>query len=251
MQLTIPDSENNTIQGDPAFADLRRHYSAFKAGVAVMLGAGVAIGAEAARLRAEIKPTKGPTPKKGNTVALLPESPWRDLVSTHAGVSYEHARRAEKVAIDLRASLQGKRDKDSIAARKLLDNPAAIQSFDDYATLSRVAGRTYDSDTWSGILVEIGVVRPHITQIAAKNGRGEHGGEQLPLFEIAVATARGFLGNLREAVAHHEQWMQRLAALPLDPTGDDDTPSLAELRAEINDRLSEVDSIIIRKKAAN
>lgn len=248
--LTLPTQAPSVVEGDPAFADLRRHYGAFRAGVTVVLGAGIAMGAEIARLRSIVQPKHGDSKRlssKCNTVALGEPIPWRDLVKSHAKVDHETARRAEKVASDLRMSLEGKRDKLSVRARHLLDHPGEIATFDDYETLSQVAGKTYDADTWHGILVEAGILRRPVTN---PGGGNQEPVRRLSLPELAKISATAYLHNLREARAHREEWRKRLAALPLDPTGDKDEPSLSDLHAEVKDQLVEIEEIMHHKKHA-
>lgn len=250
--LSIPTPPASTVEGDPAFADLRRHHAVFRAGVTLTLGAAVAMGAEIARLRAIVQPTKGRPSKNVNAVDIFQETPWKDLVKAHSAVNHETARRAEKVASDLRHNLEGKRDKLSIRARQLLDDPTQILTFDDYTTLSQVVGTIYDSDTWTGILIEAGVIRRPISQLGGggKDPDPIAPPKKLPLLVEARAIALGLLGKLRECTTHREQWRKRLAALPLDPTGDPNEPSLADLKAEFSDRLLEIDEIILRKQSA-
>jgi hypothetical protein len=249
--LTIPAPPESIIEGDPNFAELRRHHSAFRAGVSITLGAAVAMGAEIARLRAVVQPAEGRPKKTGNIVASFQETPWRDLVKTHAAVDHETARRAEKVAADLRQHLEGKRDQLSRRARALIDDPTQIASFDDYFCLSQVVGTIYDADTWHGILVEAGVIR---RPIGPRSGGSDPDPidppKRLSLAVEARAVALGLLAKFRELTTHREQWRKRLAALPVESTGDPNEPSLSDLRDAISDRLLEIDEIILRKQSA-
>lgn len=253
--LALPEPAEILGQGDPAFAGLRRHHAASGAGLRVFVGAMLAVGAEIGRLRAIKKPAHGGARNfKRNHVALETAPPFRDVVQAQTGINHETCRRAEKLAADLAARLAGRRDADSRLARRLLADPDAAASYEHYATLARVAGACYDADTWSGILVEAGIVRPPISQVAERSGRGAPPGPggQFSLHDQAAIAARGLLDRLREAAEHREQWLQRLAVLPLERTGDDTgPPSLAELRAEFHERLAEIDQIIARKQSQN
>lgn len=247
VTLTIPSQSISEIQGDPAFADLRRHHQAFRSGIAVTFGAAVAMGAEIARLRATVNPSHGGKRSKSNNVALETATPWREIVKAQAKVDHETARRTEKVATDLRQQLEGKRDKLSTRVRFLLDHPEQIQTFEDYETLSRATTATYDADTWHGILIEAGVLR---RPVESKPALPEKSAKKIPLLEEARLAALAWLRSLHEPRVHRELWRKRLAALPADPTGDPDHPSLSEIRAELSDQLVEIDEILLRKASA-
>lgn len=254
LAIALPLPSDLADMGDPAFSVARRHAAIAKASAHLVVGANVALGAELARLRKKIRPSAGQPKRISNHVAnsfgLADATPWRDLVKAHAGVNHETCRRSEKIADDLLRNLQGKRDEDSKKARRLLLDPSLCRDLADYATLAKVAGAIYDADSWTAVLVEAGVLRPSISQIAAQTGRGQRtDAEPVPLDVEARIHALGFLRALRSETAHRELWRQRLAVLPLDSTGDPDSPSLADLRSELNDRLTEVDQIIAHKAA--
>ncbi|HRQ87820.1 MAG TPA: hypothetical protein PLA50_03420 [Bacteroidia bacterium] len=251
--LSIP-APAGLDKGDPRFAAARKHAHVARMSAALFIGANVALGAELRKLRATHSVQRGGDRKsKCYNVALCSDAPtWVDLVKTQSGCGWETARRCEKVADDILLRLEGKRDKASAAARRLVSDPSKIASADDYAVLASVAGALYDADTWTGILVEAGIVRPSIAQLAAGKPRSlPDKGKPIPLAEEARLVACSYLERLREPLAHHEKWRQRLAALPLDPTGDPKSPSLSDLRAEISDRLNELDEIILRKRSAS
>jgi hypothetical protein len=243
--LIIP--EPPAAQGDPAFSTIRRHHALMGYGTRMLIGATVAAGAALNQLRDEIQPAKGRPTKNSNNVAIYSQTPWRDLVKTHSGINYETCRRSEKVAADLILKLKSKRDAESKRAVELLQHPETIDTYEDYDLLSRVAGQTYDADTWTGILIEVGLLRAPVQNPGLPGGAAP---KKLTLAQEATIAANGFLAYLRQQTVNAELWRKRLAALPLDPTGDPKTPSLTELRAELADRLTEVDSVIARKASA-
>jgi hypothetical protein len=245
--LVLPAPSDVVGQGDPAFADIRRHRAVMGCGTQLLIGASTLLGAAMNKLRDQIQPAKGRPVKNDNPVAIYSNTPWKELVQVHAGVGHETCRRAEKVASDLVARLRGKRDAESKRALEIMADPTLATGYEDYALISRVAAQTYDADTWTGILIEVGLIRPPVSNPGLPGGAAP---KKLTLAQEATIAANGFLAYLRNQTVNAELWRKRLAALPLDPTGDPKTPSLAELRAEIADRLTEVDSVIARKASA-
>lgn len=257
--LTLPTPPATTDDtGDPRFSGARRHYAATQAGAAVFLGASVALGAEIAQLRAKIQPKrggdtthKGNPPSKGNTVAFAPTAPFRQLVADQSGVTYETARRTEKLAQDLLQKLASSRAKDATRARKLLTHPDQIQTYDDYALLAGVVGAHYDADTWTGLLIEAGIIRRPVAPATGPktlpDGTDPDKPSPVAPADEARVVMRAYLDQLRAPTIHRKQWTDRLALLPLEPTGDPDTPSLTDLRAALLDQLTDVDQTIARK----
>jgi hypothetical protein len=236
MDLTLPTLISSATQ-DPRFTALHSHIGVARTCAVISIGAYVAAGAEVAVLRDEVQPKTGP---RDTTAALVP---WSDLVEQQTGLKYEIARRCEKVAIDLSTRLSSKRDKDSLAAKALLRDTRRQFTADEYAVLAKAAGAVYDADTWTGILIETGILRAPV-----RNALGtSEAPTKIPVAEEARIFALGLIKSLRTVFAHGEKVRQRLAALPLQPTGDPDRPSLAELKAELEDRLAAVKEVIDRK----